>query len=479
MRKLHYFLPVTLCALLLCSALPLIASQPEATIDTARSRMPERWRYQSDYSQQIPSDDRWWQTFDDPTLDSLISVGVDRNIDIAVAARRIDLARQTVRQARAGYFPTLTASAGWNKVRQSGNTTKYSVPATTLDYFNLGVDMSWEIDLFGRITAQTRQAKKKLQATRADYVATLNSLCAQIATTYIDLRTDQTRLAVAQSHLASQEKVLKIAQARHEAGLNSKLDVAQASTIYNTTVASIPPLQAQIEAYLSALAVLIGEYPGSLALDTRAAIPAYRQIIGVGVPMDLIRRRPDVVEAEYSLAAAASAVGIAKKDFLPTLALTGSFGVESHKLGKLFKGRSITYSIAPRLSWTIFDGLARNARVASARDEMEIAIGQYNLTLMTATQEVQSAMAQYRADLQAIDALEKVVASAKEELDLSLDQYKQGLEGFYNVASAQITFLQEADQLAAARGQAAAAAVTLYKALGGGWTVAGIPMPEK
>ncbi|MCC8071600.1 MAG: efflux transporter outer membrane subunit [Bacteroidales bacterium] len=450
----------------LCCPLLLAAGTP-----TLERPLPEQWQYASDYSMELPTDDPWWQTFGDQTLDSLIALGEKNNYDLLQAAHRIEIARQGLRQIRAQYMPTLSFSGGWSKARTSGMTTSRAMSASTIDYFSIGVDMSWQIDLFGKITAQAREKKAVWQATRAEYVGGMVSVAANIATAYIQLRTLQSELLVAQAHIASQERVVKITEARHEAALASGLDVAQALTIYYSTQASVASLQTSIAQTINSIGVLLGVYPGELDawLGEPKDLPDYHHMVAVGVPMELLRRRPDIIEAEYTLASYAAAVGIAKKEFLPTLTLTGSIGTEAHNGKDLFKHNSLTYAIAPTLSWTIFDGMARSAAVASARQQMEIGIENYNLTVLTAVQEVDNALTAYHYDLQYIATIEKVVEQAQRSFDLSLDQYKSGLSSFTNVADAQITLLEYADELVSARGQALTALVTLYQALGGGF----------
>lgn len=244
-------------------------------------------------------------------------------------------------------------------------------------------------------------------------------------------------------------------------------------TVYKSTEASIPTLETNIATAVNSLALLIGVYPKDLTylLTDIRPLPDYRRIVAVGIPMDLLRRRPDLQAAEASMAAAAAKVGIAKKDFLPTISLEGSIGVASHNIKDLFDSRSFQYSVTPKISWTIFDGLARNASLASARESMMIAIDNYNLSLLTAIQEADNAMVTYTGQLRAIRSLEVVVEQAKEEMDMSLDLYKQGLSDYLNVAQAQITYLQYADQLMNAKGDADTDLVSLYKALGGGWSL--------
>ncbi|MCM1518218.1 MAG: efflux transporter outer membrane subunit [Pseudoflavonifractor sp.] len=433
--------------------------------------LPERWTYVENFNPLPPSDDAWWKTFDDPLLDSLVAEGEANNYNLLMAARRIEIARNTLLSTRSEYFPQISLDAGWQKARTSGATTAPVHPATTVDYFSLGLSMSWEIDVFGKITAAAKAKKAQLNATRADRDAAMVSVAANIAKAYIELRMYQSELAVSREHLASQEKVVKITEARHEAGLASMLDVSQARTVYYTTLAAIPSLENSINASMTSLAVLLGVYPEAIIprLTAYTGIPDYRQIPAVGIPMELLRRRPDIVTAEWQLAEYAAELGVAKKDFLPTLSLNGSIGTSAHRAGDLFTDQSFSYTIAPTLSWTVFSGLSRRYAVASAKEQMLAGIDNYNLTVITAVQEVDNAMSSYRYALRKIDATNMVIEQSKKSLDLSVDLYKQGLTAFSNVVDAQMSLLENALSLTTARAQAAMALVSLYQSLGGGW----------
>ncbi len=449
-------------------------TQSQAQEQLTADNLPQQWALASDLGmpQTSPTDDKWWDSFADPTLSQLISIGIERNYDVLMAQRRIAIARQSLRQARAGYYPQLSFAGGWTKSRTSGLTTKADIDPTVLSYFNLGVDMQWEIDVFGKITAKAKQAKAAYNATKAEYDATMVSMAAKIATAYFQYRTIQNELQVINYNVESQLDILNKTKARFEAGISSKLDVAQASTTYNSTLASLADMKANKQALLTSLATLLGMFPDELTAivgDQANPLPDYHQVFGVGVPMELLRRRPDIVEAEYTLASYAAAVGIAKKDFLPTLSLSGSISTAAHDFDKLFKNHSLGYTIAPTLSWTIFDGFARSAAVASAKEQMQIGIDSYNLTLISAVNEVETAMSNYYHDLEYIDALQTVVDNAKESLTLSLDLYKSGLSDFINVNDAQISLLSYANELVVAKGNALADLVSLYQALGGGW----------
>lgn len=434
--------------------------------------MPQEWKYTEMFDQTLPTSDTWWKEFHDPVLDSLINIGVENNYDVLAAQRRIEMARQSLRQIKAGYYPSLSFSGGWNAARSSGVTTSVSVPATKSQYFDLGVDMSWQLDVFGKVTARARQGKAQVEVSRAEYAAMMVTVCSKIASAYMQMRTLQTEMSVLDNHIAQQRRVAEITKARHEAGLASGLDVAQSLTTLYSTEAAKSSMETSLNSAINAIAVLTGVFPQEISqsLTAEASMPDYHQIIAVGMPMELLRRRPDVAEAEYTLAGYAAALGVAKKDFLPTLSLTGSIGTMSHKADKLFTQRSFTYTIAPTLSWTIFDGMSRSAAVAEAKQQMMAGIDNYNSTVLTAVQEVDNAMSSYYNQVQYIDMLEKVVEQAEKSFQLSIDLYKQGLTAFINVTNAQISYLTYSNELVEARGQALTALINLYEALGGGWT---------
>lgn len=442
--------------------------------DVLNDSIPSHWTYDEHFNQTIPTDDNWWQRLGDPLLDTLIARGIEGNPDVVIAAKRIAMAKEALNAARSGYYPTLGLQGGWTKSRSSGALGSETMPAATADYFSLGINMSWEIDVFGKIRARSSQQKALYNATRAEYAATMVALCANIAKAYVNLRVWQSEWQVATEHIASQEKIVKITEARHEAGLASMLDVTQARIVFYSTQASMPMLKTSIRTTINSLALLLGVYPREVSamLETPRPLPDHRQMVPVGVPAELLRRRPDIVEAEYELASYAAALGIAKRDFLPTLSLNGSIGTSAHRAGDLFSHESLTYTIAPTLTWTIFDGLSRRANAVSARQQMEIGIESYNNTVMTAIEEVDNAIATYTGTLRNLDILDDVVEQSRKSLDLSLDLYKRGLSPFNNVVTAQMNLLEYQNSAVAAGGRALTALITLYEAIGGGWDAA-------
>lgn len=444
---------------------------PSGGANYLREPLPQTWLYTSDHTQPSPSADGWWRQFDDAMLDSLIRMAERENFNAAAALKRIEVARRDLQITRSGYWPGITASGGWSRTGAAEAANNPKTPSSASSAFRLGLDMNWEIDVFGRIAAQSKADKAAIEVSRADYDAILVSLCAEVATAYVNLRTCQREAEVARAHIASQEKILKITQARFEAGIGDMLEVTQARIVLYSTKATLPALEGQVRSYINTIAVLTGQYPAELApsLSQPAPIPVEAALPDVGIPADLLRRRPDIVEAEMSLAQYAALVGVAKKDFLPTLSLTGSVGTASHDFKGLFGEHSLEYSVGPTLSWTVFDGLARNYRTAEARLQMEAAVDNYNLTVLNAIEEVENALASYYADVAQYKILEDLTEESRKSLDLSLDLYKQGLTAFNNVVDAQENYLEYQNQLVVSQGDRLNALISLYQALGGGF----------
>lgn len=433
--------------------------------------VPGGWCYDEHFSPAVPDTDRWWRNFDDPLLDSLIAMGMDYNYNVAMAMKRIEISRAGVEMARASYYPQVDLQAGWSRSRTSAVTGAERTAVGYPSYFNVGATVSWEIDVFGKIRKRVEEQKAAVDVSRAEYAAMQVSVAAQIASAYITLRTYQGQLAVAKAHIASQEHILHMTEARHEAGLASMLDVTQARVVLYSTEASIPRLEASIKTTINSIAVLTGRFPcgGCEMLTAPGPLPEVFHVVGIGVPADLLRRRPDVIEAECRLAADAAALGVAKKEFLPTLTLNGSIGTSAHRAGDLFSADSFTYSVAPTLSWTAFSGFSRRYAVAEAREQMMADIDNYNLTVTTAVEEVDNAIVTYDGTLANIALLEQTVEESDKSLQLAVDLYRNSLSSFTNVVDAQLNLLTYQNSLVAAQGTALQSLVNLYKALGGGW----------
>ena len=432
--------------------------------------LPKEWEESGEVFQQtLPVDDHWWKSFQDTRLDSLIALAVDRNYSVAMAINRIAAARANLWAERGNFFPSIGLNAGWTRQETSGNTS--TLPQSTDHYYDAALSMSWEIDVFGSIRKRVKAQKENFAASKEEYAAVMVSLASEVASAYINLRELQQELEVVNKNVASQEEVLKITEVRYNTGLVAKLDVAQAKSVLYSTKASIPQLEAGINQYITTLAVLLGMYPQEIrpVLETTGTLPDYMEPIGVGMPVDLLLRRPDVRSAERSVNAQAALLGASKSDWLPKIFLKGSFGYAARDLNDLVKSKSMTYEIAPSLSWTIFSGgqLVNATRLAKA--QLDESINQLNQTVLTAVQETDNAMNSYRNTIKQIVALWEVRKQGVETLKLSLALYKQGLSPFQNVLDAQRSLLSYENQLVQAQGSSLLQLISLYKALGGGW----------
>lgn len=444
---------------------------PQATSRYLDKPLPQGWEEDTQIFQQVlPVDDQWWKAFQDPVLDSLISVAVKQNYSVLTAIDRINMAKANLRMERGNFFPTIGLNAGWTRQQSSGNTS--DLPQSTQHYYDASLNMSWELDLFGSIRNRVKAQKENFAASKEEYTGTMISLCAQVASAYINLRELQQELAVVQKNCASQEAVLKITEVRYNTGLVSKLDVAQAKSVFFSTKASIPQIESGINQYITTLAILLGTYPQEVrpALTVPGTLPDYMEPIGVGLPADLLLRRPDIRSAERSVNAQAALVGASKSDWLPQVFLKGSVGYTAKDLKDLTHHKSMTYEIAPALSWTLFKGTQLVNATKLAKAQLDEAINQFNQTVLTAVQETDNAMNAYRNSIKQIVALREVRNQGQETLTLSLELYKQGLTPFQNVLDAQRSLLSYENQLVQARGYSLLQLIAMYQALGGGWS---------
>lgn len=453
---------------LLCLPFAMKAQQAEKLL--ARP-LPDGWQEKDTLFQQVlPIDDQWWKAFEDRTLDSLINRAMEQNPNVLTAMNRMDMAKANLRIARSGYYPDLSLEAGWSRQQTSGNTGT-GTPQSRNGYYDASVNMSWQVDVFGSIRQRVKAQKENFAASKEEYNATMVSLCAEVASAYFNLREAQQELDVLQRNAASQEAVVKITEVRYNTGLVSKLDVSQAKSVYYSTLASIPTVEAGIIQYMNALAVLLGMYPQDVkeALVGYQPLPDYMEPVGVGVPGQLLLRRPDVRAAERQVNAQAALLGAAKTDWLPSFFLNGSLGYASHDMRDFTKRNSATWSIAPSMSWTIFNGGERVNNIRLQRIQLDETINQFNNVVLTAVQEVDNAMSAYKNAIKQIVACREMLYQGQEAFNLSLDLYKQGLTPFQNVLDAQRSLLTYENTLVKAKGYSLICLVQMYQALGGGW----------
>lgn len=405
----------------------------------------------------------WWTTFDDPTLSSLIARAITGNRDLRRAVARVREARARRLLARAELFPLVSATgAQVHRQTDDTNTTLYTV----------GFDASWELDLFGGQRSEVAAATATLQARQEDVRDALVTLTSEVALNYIDACVATARLATAEANLRTQREALEIARYRYEAGLTALIDVEQARTILEQTRSTIPTLEIQREQALNRLAVLLGEPAGALdpELATARPIPVAPITIAIGLPADVLRRRPDVRRAERELVAQTARIGVARAELYPSLRLGGTIGLETLSLRELLSAGAQVLTTAIDLAQPVFTAgrIRQNIEIETALQEQ--AALAYEQAILVALEEVENALVAYAEEQARREALVAARDAARSAAELAGSRYETGITDFLVVLDAQRTLLTIEDQLAVSSGNVVANLVRLYKAAGGGWT---------
>jgi NodT family efflux transporter outer membrane factor (OMF) lipoprotein len=422
----------------------------------------------------------WWRVFDDPVLDQLIAQAYDENLSLKIAGVRVLEARAQLGIAAGGLFPQTQQAFGYLQYNRVSESAPQALFSSDLNYrqAEIGLLASWELDFWGKFRRAIESADAILSATVADYDNALVSLTADVANSYILIRTIEKRLDIARQNVETQKESLRIAEARFQYGTASELDVEQAKTVLNNTLASIPVLEIQLQQAKNALSLLLALPPGPLAdlLEGTSEIPVSPPQVIVGIPTDLLRRRPDIRSAESQAAAQCAQIGVAKADLYPAFSLTGTFGFLSSDVGKfklsdMFQWKSRTGQIGPSFQWNIFNygRIKNNVRVQDARFEQLLIA--YQNAVLKAQQEVEDALVAFLKAQEQAGFLAQGTAAAKNSLDLAVLQYREGIRDFTTVVIAQQALLNQQENLATALGNISTNLVRVFRALGGGWEI--------
>ncbi|HEY7187298.1 MAG TPA: efflux transporter outer membrane subunit [Vicinamibacterales bacterium] len=437
--------------------------------------VPAAWSSSLTYPADVDSLSRWWETFDDDQLTGLVLRAVEGNLDVRTAISRVREARATMRSTSTQLRPSADASG---LARASGTGSEAGIGGVTQSY-SLGIDASWELDVFGGIRSTVDAARATADAREADLQDVLISLTAEVALDYIDTRSLQRRLEIARSNVDLQQQTLELTQFRAQAGLATDLDVQQALSNVESTRAQIASLESQVAQSIHAIAILIGRPPAELnaELSSPAPIPAAPLEAALGVPADALRRRPDVRSAERQLAAQAAQVNVARADLYPSFRLAGSIGLESLSIAKLLVPGAGFWSANPSASTRLFDRrqLRENLVVQSEREEQ--AARSYETTVLRALQEVEDGLTALAQEQVRRGHLASAANAAQQAADLSLQLYNTGLRDFRDVLDAQRSLLTLQDSLTSSAATVSSDLVRLFKALGGGWNAAAM-LPE-
>jgi NodT family efflux transporter outer membrane factor (OMF) lipoprotein len=421
----------------------------------------------------------WWTLFNDPILNNLIKIAYQQNLPLQIAGIRILEARAQLGIARGSQFPQLQQINGsTTRQRTSANASPGLGSSQTFWNVQSSFDAAWELDFWGRFRRGVESADASLIATIADYDDVLVTLTAEVASAYVQIRTIEERIALAQANVDIQERSLKIADVRFHNGATTELDVRQAESLLRDTQASIPRLQTSLRQTKTALSILLGMPPSDLQaiLGQPSVIPASPANVALGMPADLLRRRPDIRRAELQAAAQSALIGVAQSDLYPRLSLVGSIGFASSdtgnaKLGNFLNGNSLTYFIGPSIQWPIFNygRLKNNVRVQDARFEQLIV--NYRDTVLRAAKEVEDFLVGYLRSQDEAGFLDGSVKAAARSVDLALVQYRDGMVDYQRVLDTQRFLVQEQDLHTQSRGNVVLNLIGTYRALGGGWQI--------
>jgi len=411
----------------------------------------------------------WWNVFADPQLDSLISRAVRTNHDLRIAVARVKEAQALRSGALADFLPTISATGQYKKQRLAENTATSSV----LEYetYQAGLDASWEIDIFGGQRRTLEAASAAFTAIQDARQGVLVTLVAEVARGYLELRGYQRRLDIARQNIAAQQEAFGITEHRLKAGLASELDAAQARAVLAATQAQLPVLETAVARAQHRLEVLLARPPGALREELRKAapLPAVPPAVPVGLPSELLRRRPDIRQRERALATATAQIGMETAELWPKLILIGAGGFSSLSGGDLFTPGSRFWSAGPKVTWRLLEFPQIRAKIRAQTAQQEQALAEYEKTVLVAFEEAENALVAYHREQERYRTLGEAVAANRRAAALARELYDQGLIEFLNVLDAERSLYQIEDQHAQSEQAVVTNLVALFKTLGGGW----------
>lgn len=412
---------------------------------------------------------RWWEGFGDPALDALIAEALAANPDLATARARLVEARAQVRSTGAGLGPTLDAGASANQSRGQNGGLGHSNTSSSA-----GLDAAWELDLFGQTQAQLDASRESARATLADLQDTQVSLTAELALAYFDWRSGAERLAIARDNVRDQREIMQIVEWRHQAGLASSLDLAQARTDLASAEAGLPALETTLTTARNRVAILVNRAPGSLdrladLADGAAPLPILDTAIATTIPATVLERRPDVRAAAHRLEAQVATLNAAKRERFPSIRLSGSIGLQAMGLSALTGGGSAIASLLGSITAPIFQSGRIAASIEAEDARLDQALYGYRANVLTALEDVENALVNLNNSQIRLDRLTQALVSGREAAALAEQRYESGLIDFLAVLDAHRTLRNLEDQTAASRASIASAQVQLFKALGGGY----------
>ncbi len=414
----------------------------------------------------------WWRQFEDPTLDALVGEALDENRELRIAYARLRAARAIRDDISNDRLPTVTAgaSADIGKAQQPG----FSDERVNAERYDLGLDMAWELDLFGRIQRRLEASEAQAEAAEADLQQLQVSLIAELVDAYGQLRGAQLRERIARDNLANQRNSHELTEQLREAGVGSELDVLRADARLAATEASLPQLRAQQVRARNRIATLLGQRADQLSVDlSPRELPAIAKSLPIGDPGELLRRRPDIRAAERQLAAATANVGVATADLFPRVSLSGFLGFIAGRGSQIGSSAAQAWGVAPSISWAAFDLGSVRARLRGAEADADAALAGYEQQVLLALEESENAFSDYANAQQRLLSLIRQSTASRAAAQQAEIRYREGTADFLVLLDAERERLQAEDAQAQAEVEGYRSVVSLYKALGGGWDLGG------
>ena len=414
----------------------------------------------------------WWRQFEDPTLDALVGEALDENRELRIAYARLRAARAIRDDISNDHLPTVTAgaSADIGKAQQPG----FSEERVNAERYDLGLDMAWELDLFGRIQRSLEASEAQAEAAEAELYQLQVSLVAELVDAYGQLRGAQLRERIARDNLANQRNSHELTEQLREAGVGSELDVLRADARLAATEASLPQLRAQQVRARNRIATLLGQRADQLSVDlSPRELPAIAKSLPIGDPGELLRRRPDIRAAERQLAAATANVGVATADLFPRVSLSGFLGFIAGRGSQIGSSAAQAWGVAPSISWAAFDLGSVRARLRGAEADADAALAGYEQQVLLALEESENAFSDYANAQQRLLSLIRQSTASRAAAQQAEIRYREGTADFLVLLDAERERLQAEDAQAQAELEVYRSVVSLYKALGGGWDLGG------
>jgi multidrug efflux system outer membrane protein len=460
----------------LAAAVALAACTMGPAYHKPEVEVPAAWNPEPPWRESAPKDDalkgNWWEIFHDEQLNLLAQRALAENQNLRVAAARLDQARAQLAVSTAGLFPQIGLSAAASRTKTSADRPPSNPPApaisTVQNDYRLGVSVSYEADLFGRVRSDVASARAFAQQAQADFENTRLVLVADLASNYFNLRSLDAEIGVVRESLGTQGRALDFVTARHDLGAVSGLDLAQQQSLFDTSATQFELLRNQRAQYEHAIATLVGTPAPSFALAPADLAPVPPDL-PVGLPSDVLERRPDVASTERAMAAANARIGVARAAYFPSIVLSPSGGWESTKLSTLLDAPSIYWSLGVSATRAIFDFGRTRAGVDIAEASYAGAVASYRQTVLTAMQEVENGITGLTALGRAAGRSDASVRSSQRVLEIANDRYSGGASTYLEVITAQQALLNSQRQAVQIRGQRLLTSVYLIKALGGGW----------